>query len=99
MNLKRIFKESFYGNEMVKNAILEFTYAQSKPSEIESIINKLKELLANIDVQYATHYANINKVVVVCPQDKCEDVKSLAKSVGLTLQHELKPDPNESNKL
>jgi hypothetical protein len=97
--LRSIFKESFYGSELTKNAVIEFTYPQLKQIDIDATISKLKELLSQLEVQFVSHYNNISKVIVVCPSSKADEVKKVATSVGLTVQNELRPDDNETSKI
>jgi hypothetical protein len=96
LKLRKIFLESFYG-ALDKNCVLEFTYPQLKQVDIEQLVKKFGELLHKIEVPYNANYLNISKVVVICKEDKIEDVKSIAKSLGLTFQNELRSSPQESS--
>ena len=98
LKLRKIFLESFYG-DLEKNCVLEFTYPQLKQVDIEELVKKFGELLQKMDVPYNANYLNISKVVVICKEDKIEDVKSIAKSIGLTFQSELRSSPEESSHL
>ena len=97
-NFKKIFLEAFYG-PVDKNCVLEFTYPQLKQVDTEELTTKFSDLLKKIDVKYAADYMNISKIVVVCKEDKIDDVKSIAKSLGLVLQNELRSSPQESSRL
>jgi hypothetical protein len=98
--LTQIFREAFYSPEPEKNCVLEFTYPQLKQIDIDEMTKKLTALLKGIDVPYSNNYRNISKVMIICKPDKIEDVKSIAKSLGLSLQKELVPDnTKETNHL
>jgi len=97
-NLRKIFRESFY-TPTEKSCVLEFTYPQLKQIDIDETMQKFTELLKRIHVDYSNNYNNINKVLVICPSEKADDVKAIAESIGLVLQKELLPDPRESSHL
>jgi hypothetical protein len=94
--IRKIFKESLNNTH---NAFVEFTYPQFIQKDIDNLFKKFSEMLSKIDVKYCHNYDSINKIVVVCGEDKLNDVKDIAKYLGLTLQNELKADPKETNKL
>jgi hypothetical protein len=96
-NFRNIIRESFYNTE--KNCVLEFGYPPLKQTDIESMSKKFSDLLKQINVEYSTNYANVSKIMVICKADKVDDVKSIAKSLGLVVQNELLPDPRESSHL
>lgn len=97
--IQQIFRESFYGNTQDKNCVLEFTYPQLKQFDLDDMVRKFSDLLKSIGVNFSNNYMNINKFVVICKQDKVEEVKDIAKSLDLTLQKELIPDARETNHL
>lgn len=97
--LRKIFKESFYGTDVKNNGVLEFTFQQLKQADVFKMIDNFKKLLLQIDVNFVTHYNNLNKIIVVCADDKFEEVKNIAKSLSINLVNELKHDDNETSKL
>jgi hypothetical protein len=97
--IKQIFRESFYGNTQDKNCVLEFTYPQLKQFDLDEMVKKFSDLLNQIGVDFSNNYMNINKFVVICKQEKVDEVKNIGKSLDLTLQKELIPDARETNHL
>jgi hypothetical protein len=91
--IRKLFRESFGDN---RQCVLEFTYSITSPLEVENVENKFKELLQQLDIKYVTPYRNINKITVVCDSSKINDVKSIAKSLNLTIKNELIPDSDET---
>ncbi len=98
--IQQIIRESFYNDKSLnKNCVLEFTYPQLKQFDLDELVKKFSDMLKQIGVDFSNNYMNINKIVVICKQDKVDDVKNIAKSLELSLQKELIPDSRETNHL